>query len=373
MADLNDMDLVREYADRHTESAFGELVRRHINLVYSVALRFTGHPQDAEDVAQAVFIILAQKACDLRAKTILTGWLYEATRFTAKRFLRTRVSRQLRDHKTYMSTINDSNSESVWRQIAPFLEEAMARLSEKERTLVALRFFENKSAAETAALLGIQEWAARKRLERALEKLRRLLAMHGITSTAATIAGVISANSVQAAPLALAGTTTAVAVSGGTTASTSTLTLVKEALKIMAYKKATTAAVGIVLFLLISGTTMIVIESESGHGPIGALIEKKRQKDALMKQMDSMIPVHAAIWTFAHAHQDELPKNVAQIQPYLSMTIAGFDDEQWEIVASGKITTELLKQNGILLQQKNRPPNTAKIIMYVDGSISYKK
>jgi tetratricopeptide (TPR) repeat protein len=81
MADVSDMDLVREYADRNSEPTFAELVHRHINLVYSVALRFTGHSQDAQDVTQAVFIILAQKAGGLRAKTILTGWLYETTRF----------------------------------------------------------------------------------------------------------------------------------------------------------------------------------------------------------------------------------------------------------------------------------------------------
>jgi RNA polymerase sigma factor (sigma-70 family) len=136
MADVNDMDLVREYADRNSERAFAELVHRHINLIYSVALRFTGHLQDAQDVTQAVFIILAQKAEGLHAKTILTCWLYETTRFTAMRFMRTKASRQLREQEAYMSTLNDSNSESVWRRLAPLLEEAMGRLSEKERTLV---------------------------------------------------------------------------------------------------------------------------------------------------------------------------------------------------------------------------------------------
>ena len=83
MADLNDMDLVREYADRNSEAAFAELVQRHINLVYSVALRYAGNPRDAQDVTQAVFIILARKAAGLRQRTTLTGWLYETTRFTA--------------------------------------------------------------------------------------------------------------------------------------------------------------------------------------------------------------------------------------------------------------------------------------------------
>ena len=107
------------------------------------------------------------------------------------------------------STLNDSGTESLWRQLAPMLEEAMARLSEKERTLVVLRFFENKSAAETATLLGIQEWAAYKRASRAMEKLRQFFAKRGIVSVTATLAAAISANSVQAAPAMLAKAVTA--------------------------------------------------------------------------------------------------------------------------------------------------------------------
>jgi RNA polymerase sigma factor (sigma-70 family) len=174
MPDVNDMDLLRDYAGRNSEPAFAELVHRHVNWVYSVALRYVGNSQDAQDVTQAVFIILAQKAADLRQRTTLTGWLYETARFTAARFLRTRARQQAREQEAYVqSTLNDSDTDSVWRQLAPLLEEAMARLNEKERALLALRFFENKSGAEAAGLLGIQEWAARKRVARAMEKLQK--------------------------------------------------------------------------------------------------------------------------------------------------------------------------------------------------------
>ena len=91
----------------------------------------------------------------------------------------------------------------MWPQLAPHLEAAMSRLAERDRTLLALRFYENKTGAEAAALLGIREEAAHKRTARALEKLRKFFTKRGVDSTTAIIAGAISANSVQAAPVAL--------------------------------------------------------------------------------------------------------------------------------------------------------------------------
>ena len=263
MPDVNDMALLREYVGSGSDSAFAEIVHRHINLVYSVALRFTDNGEDAQDVTQAVFVILARKAARLRPKTVLTGWLYETTRFTAMNFLTRQSRRQAREQDAYMqSTLNNAETEGVWRQLAPLLEDAMSRLSEKERTLVALRFFENKSAAETAALTGMNEWAARKRVERTLEKLRAYFSKRGIPSTAVTIAAAISANSVHAAPAALAQTATAVALAKGATASASTLTLAKGALKVMAWTHAQTAAVIGTVVLFAAGTAALVAQHE---------------------------------------------------------------------------------------------------------------
>lgn len=260
MSDMNDLALIQEYTDHGSETAFAGLVQRHINLVYSVALRFTGNPPDAQDVTQAVFIILAQKAAGLRQRTTLTGWLYETTRFTARQLLRTRARRQAREQEDYMaSTLNDANSENLWQQLAPLLEEAMTQLSEKERTLVALRFFEQKSAGETAALLGIKETAARKRVERAVEKLRGFFTKRGVTLTALALTAAISANSVQAAPAGLVATISVVAATKGATVGGSTLTLVKGALKIMAWTKAKTAIVVGVMAILAAGATAVVV------------------------------------------------------------------------------------------------------------------
>jgi RNA polymerase sigma factor (sigma-70 family) len=260
MAETNDSDLMREYADRNSESAFATLVQRHVNLVYSVALRFVGNASDAQDVTQAVFIILAKKSASLRQRTTLTGWLYETTRFAARQLLRTKARQQTREQEAYMqTTLDNANTDQIWQQLEPSLEEAMSQLNEKERTLIALRFFENKSGAETAALLGIQEFAAHKRTARALEKLRKIFVKRGVSSTTAIIGGAISANSVHAAPIGLAKTISTVAVVKGTAASASTLTLIKGALKIMAWTKAKTAAVTIILACIIAVTTTIFV------------------------------------------------------------------------------------------------------------------
>jgi len=160
MPDAQDMDLVREYARDHTEAAFTELVQRHINLVYSVAFRFTGNDSDAQDVTQAVFILLARKAASLRERTLLPGWLYETTRFVAARFIRTRARRQAREQEAYMqSQTNDGDTEN-WEKLAPHLETAMSQLAESDRALLLLRFYQNKTSVEAAKLLGIREDAA---------------------------------------------------------------------------------------------------------------------------------------------------------------------------------------------------------------------
>jgi uncharacterized protein (TIGR03435 family) len=267
MSDMSDMDLVREFAANNSEAAFAELVQRHVNLVFSVALRFVSNSQDAEDVAQAVFVILAKKAAGMRAGTVLTGWLYETTRFTALQLIRTRTRREHHEEEAHMqSTLDNPNADVVWRQLGPLLEDAMSRLNEKERTLLALRYFENKTGPESAALLGIGEWAVHKRAARALEKLRKYFSRRGVDSTTTIIAETISANSIQIAPVALAKSITAVALAKGATASTSTLTLIKGALKLMAWTKMKTAAVvGIGALLIVGAPTVTMMAVKKSH------------------------------------------------------------------------------------------------------------
>lgn len=248
MTELDDLELLTSYAREESEAAFAALVTRYVNLVYSAALRFTGNPHHAQEITQAVFIILARKAGSLRRGTVLSGWLYQTARLTAANFVKGEIRRQRREQESYMqSTLNEPDA-AAWEQIAPLLDEAMGRLGETDRNAVVLRFFENKTASEVGAALKLTEAAAHKRVNRALEKLRKIFTKRGVTLTAALIAGAVSANSVQAAPVGLAATITATAAKGATLGG-STLALVKEVLKTMAWAKAKLVAVASLIVL----------------------------------------------------------------------------------------------------------------------------
>ena len=118
MLNASDKELVQEFAENNSEAAFSELVSRYINLVYSVALRYTGNAEDAQDVTQAVFIILAKKAGKLRERTVLTGWLYETTRLTAASFLRARARRQTHEQEAFKPRLTPSGSNwpRIWKR-----------------------------------------------------------------------------------------------------------------------------------------------------------------------------------------------------------------------------------------------------------------
>lgn len=263
MPEPDDHQLLAIFARTEWEPAFAELVGRHIKLVYSTALRSTGNPHHAEEITQAVFVILARKAGKLSPRVVLSGWLYQAARLTAANFLKTESRRRRREQEVYMQSTLNEPTEAVWKEIAPLLDDAMGRLGQTDRDAIVLRFFENKSAAEIGTVLRMNEETARRRVNRALEKLRKFFAKRGVSSTTAILAGTISVNSVQAAPISLTKAISAVAITKGAAASTSTLTLIKGALKVMAWTKLKSAALAGVGVLLVSGTAIIAVRTMS--------------------------------------------------------------------------------------------------------------
>ena len=245
----SDSELLSAFARTNSQDAFAELVRRHVNLVYSAALRqVNGDTHLSQDVTQTVFADLARKAASLARCESLTGWLYTSAHFAAAKVVRTEARRRDREEKFMREPIHEIAPEADWEKIRPALDEAMHELKESEREAILLRYFENRQFAEVDAKLGLNENAARMRVERALEKLRVIFARRNI-ATAAALASVISANAVQTAPTNLVATLTAVSIA---TAGTGTFTL----LKIMT---ATQLKVGLTAILVGSLTTALVV------------------------------------------------------------------------------------------------------------------
>jgi RNA polymerase sigma factor (sigma-70 family) len=244
----SDLDLLRKYQRENSEEAFAELVNRHLNLVYSAALRQVRSRELAEEVAQSAFTDLARNAHRLAPDTILTAWLYQVTRRTAIDVVRREARRQLREQiATEMNAMNATTAD--WTHIEPLLDDAMDALDDTDRAAVLLRFFENKSLREVGAMLGTSDDAAQKRVSRALERLREFLAKRGVTVGAGGLGIVISANAVQSAPIGLAttiATTTVLAATSVATTATTTIakTIAMTTLQKILITAAITAAVG---------------------------------------------------------------------------------------------------------------------------------
>ena len=169
---MDDSALLREYLENASDDAFASLVARHVNLVYSVALRQTGKPHQAEEITQAVFVILAKKASQLRSAKALSSWLFQTTRLTANNYIRSENRRHHREQEAYMQSILNESGAEVWPRIAPLLDTAVAGLREKDRQAIVLRFYEGKNLQDVGLVLGTSKDAAEKRVGRALEKLR---------------------------------------------------------------------------------------------------------------------------------------------------------------------------------------------------------
>jgi RNA polymerase sigma factor (sigma-70 family) len=276
-----DSELLLRYAKLACEDAFAELVRRHLGLVYSAALRqVNGDTHLAQDVAQSVFTDLAQKAAGLSKRRLLSGWLYTSTRFAAAKAVRSERRRLAYEQKAHAmhELLGSPPSDFDWERLRPVLDGVMHQLKESDRDLILMRYFENRQLVEIGRQFGLSEDATRKRVDRALEKLRAFLLKRGI-ATSGALATMLSANAVQVAPAGLAASLTTASLNGA--AGTGT---VFTFLKVMTMTK---LKFGIISTLVLAGVVTPLTIRQVAQG-------KLREKDAALRRQADQLAVLTA-------------------------------------------------------------------------------
>jgi RNA polymerase sigma factor (sigma-70 family) len=259
--------LLRRYLTGTAPESFADLVRRHAGLVYSVAYRQTRDRHLAEDVAQAVFLLVVKKADSLRQHEDLCGWLFTATMFESRNVLKSRVREAKRIEKHGRETAaaaaaaaaanrDDAMMPSrTWEDVEPHLNEALEALADGERTAVMLRYLRRQSYEQVGAALGVTPAAARQRVHRGLDRMRESLARRGVVvATAAGLATEMRLNGVLSPPADLVARTldAAAQLSAGAAGTTGALVLASAKSKVV-------AAVIVLGLVTVAGVTAAVI------------------------------------------------------------------------------------------------------------------
>jgi RNA polymerase sigma factor (sigma-70 family) len=262
-----DHRLIAEFNARRSEEAFAALVRQHVNLVFATALRQVGDAGAAEEITQNVFVTLAQAAGKLGSHPTIAGWLHQTALNKSREWLRSELRRRRREQVAVNLDLARAEGDSVWSPLVPLLDEALLELREPDRLAVILHFMEGRTFHEVGSALGIGEDTARKRVNRCLDQLTHFFRRRGFAAPALVAGAPLFALSSHAAPAGLAASATMAGLAAAhSAASTSTLTLIKGALKIMAWTKAKTAiVVGAAVILAASTTTLVVHHQHQDH------------------------------------------------------------------------------------------------------------
>ncbi|HZO85621.1 MAG TPA: sigma-70 family RNA polymerase sigma factor, partial [Verrucomicrobiae bacterium] len=288
---MDDWQLLKSYARDDSQDAFTQIVTRHVNLVYSAALRQVREPELARDVTQLVFANLARQTKSLKPKGTLAGWLYRDASFTSRDVLRRERRRFAREQEAV--AMQDVEMSHDWPRIQPRLDAALGQLGQTDRDAVLLRFFEQRSLKDVGSALGMEEDTARKRVSRALEKLRTLLAREEITTTDDALSDALTTYAVQVAPAGLAAGILATSFAAGSAAAATGTTTFIELLTMTTKLKATIAAVVVAASI---GTPLFM-----QHAEIKTL---RNQNQALVAQ--------ASQFAALQAENERLSNRVAQ-------------------------------------------------------------
>jgi enterochelin esterase family protein len=203
------------------DAALEDLVRRYLPVVYAAARRQLPEPTLADDVTQAVFMVLARRHSGLSANVVLSSWLLKVTHLACLQARRNAGRRKEHERKAaQMRSATTPAEEMTNGHLAAELDAALARLREADRSVLTLRYLEEKSVAEVAKQLGISEEAAQKRIGRAMERLRERLGVSQEQLGAASLGTFFLSQKQITVPAHLAAKVSAIATTGSAAAST---------------------------------------------------------------------------------------------------------------------------------------------------------
>jgi RNA polymerase sigma factor (sigma-70 family) len=303
---MNDWELLERFTSGERE-AFGELVRRHANWVYSVAKRRVRDANLAEDVAQAVFILLAQKARKMTSGTSLPAWLLRTTCFVANHAIR--ADQRRREHEKRAAMQRDQAQPQSVGEWEWLLDECVGRLGGKDRRAVLLRFYGEKTLAEVGLEMGVSEEAARKRISRAIEKLKRMMQAKGVlpAAGAAVILQCLEKQWVQAAPAQLTASASAAGLAG-LSESGRAMSIAKGVNRMLMWNQAKIVAVAMLLLVMTPavlwwGWARGPADEESSWGKPPAIAAKTKEgSDSDWMETSQVIlalsPDHTVAWGF---------------------------------------------------------------------------
>ncbi len=358
---MDDSALLTQYAADRSEAAFAELVRRHVDLVYSAALRQLGgnHPL-AQDVTQMVFVDLARKASALARHPALSAWLHRCTRYAVFNARR----KEARRHALNQALANDpslnSSPEPTWPDIGTVLDEVVDELPEKDRAALLLRFFARQPFADIGRELGVSENAARMRVDRAVEALRAAFARRGIHSTSAALGALVTAHGITAAPVSVIPSVTAAVAAGGAPLGAALSTLYT-----MGKIKLTFTAA-----LVATGAIGLLVEFQSRHGLRAEVSRLRTTGDNLnlARQENQNLQAQLQIAAANNPEADELARTRKRVALLKARPPGVTDARMKPVVPSGRATPEATHATFLAAINSRDLATVERLITFRDGA-----
>jgi RNA polymerase sigma factor (sigma-70 family) len=358
---MDDAELLALYAADRSEVAFAELVRRHVDFVYSAALRqLGGNHHLAQDVTQMVFVDLARKAAALSRHPALCAWLHRGTRYAVFNTRRKEARRRALNQALANDPAITPPAEASWPEIGPVLDEVVDELPEKDRAAVLLRFFAQKRLAEVGRELGVSENAARMRVDRAVEALRAALERRGIHSTAAALGAAVAANGIGAAPVSVVPAVTTAAAAAG-----APMSAVVSALYTMSKIKVVVTAA-----LLATGAIGLLVEVQSQRG-LRAEVGRLRGAGGDVEQArKESLSLQAELQSVAanNPEADELARTRKRIALLKARPEGVTDARMKAIVPSGRATPEAAHLTFLAAVNARDLATVERLISFRDGA-----